>query len=211
VVYGAAPMQGAFDQFRLPPGRHGLPDSLVRENQRWRLLGACAEIIAARGYGGLSLRAVTKEAAVSKDTFYKHFENLGECVAETYAMAAESVLVAAARGCEAAPSGEAGALRGLQSIAGLFSAEPALAYVLADMALLDVPEVHRERAKLAERLAGSLAAAAQGDHGHGRTIDWRLTLHRVRATLGYLSLWLIEGSPATLGEAAPALSQLLQD
>ncbi len=202
-------MQGAFDQFRLPPGRHGLSDSHVRENQRWRLLGACAEIIAVRGSAALSLRAVTKEAAVSKDTFYKHFENLGECVAETYAMAAESVVAAAARGCETAPSDDARARHGVESIAGLFSEEPALAYVLTDRALLDVPGVHAEQTKLATRLATSLASATGGD-ATSRKIGCRLSLHRVRASLGCLSLWLIEGTPAAIGEAAPELSQLLQ-
>jgi AcrR family transcriptional regulator len=204
-------MQGAFDQFRLPPGRHGLPDSHVRENQRWRLLGACAEVIAARGYQGLSLRALTKEAAVSKDAFYKHFENLDDCVRETYAMAAESVLVAAARGCETAPVDNARARGGVEAIAGLFSEEPALAYVLADAALLDLPGVHLERAKLADRLAASLASATYGEAASSRKIDWRLSLHRVRATLGCMSLWLIEGTPAALGDAAPALSRLLHD
>lgn len=203
-------MQGAFDQFRLPPGRHGLSDSHVRENQRWRLVGACAEIVAARGAAALSLRAVTKEAAVSKDTFYKHFENLGECVAETYAMAAESVLAAAARGCDNAPSDDARARHGVESIAGLFSDEPALAYVLADAALLDVPGVHLEQAKLADRLAASLASTSRGEATTSPKIGCRLSLHRVRATLGCLSLWLIEGTPAAIGDAAPELSQLLQ-
>lgn len=203
-------MQGAFDQFRLPPGRHGLSDSHIRENQRWRLLGACAEIISARGYGGLSLRAVTKEAAVSKDTFYKHFENLDACVTETYAMAAESLLVAAARGCEADPDAEARARQGVEAVADLFDEEPALAYVLADPALLDVPGVRSQRTQLAERLAGSLASATDEGPATGRKLGWRLAHHRVRATLGCLSLWLIEGTPVALGDAAPELSQLLQ-
>jgi len=202
-------MQGAFDQFRLPPGRHGLPDSHVRENQRWRLLGACAEVIAARGYGGLSLRALTKEAAVSKDTFYKHFESLGECVVETYAMVAESVLVAAGRGCEGAQSGSATNV-GVETIARLFSEEPALAYVLADMALLDLPGVYSEQAKLVERLAASLASATLEDAGAGGRLDRRLSLHRVRAALGCLSLWLVELSPAAVADAAPQLSLLLR-
>jgi len=209
VLYGGPPMQGAFDQFRLPPGRHKLSDSQVRENQRWRLLGACAEVIASRGYRGLSLRTVTKEAAVSKQTFYKHFEHLGECVAETHAMAVESALAAVAGGCEAAPNREATLLGGLRSLAGLFAEEPALAYVLTDTALLEVPGVQAERARLAGRLARSLASvtgeAAEPKRGIGR----RLSLHRVRATAGCLSLWLIDGTPAALADATPELSQLL--
>jgi AcrR family transcriptional regulator len=203
-------MQGAFDQFRLPPGRHGLPDSHVRENQRWRLLGACAEIISARGYGGLSLRALTKEAAVSKDTFYKHFKSLDECIVETYAMVAESLLVAAGRGCEGAPSGSAKMNLGVETIARLFGEEPALAYVLADLALLDLPGVYSEQAKLVDRLATSLAAVSHGDAGAGGKLDRSLRLHRVRAALGCLSLWLIEQSPAAVADAAPQLSLLLQ-
>jgi AcrR family transcriptional regulator len=204
-------MQGAFDQFRLPPGRHGLPDSHVRENQRWRLLGACAEIIAARGSRALSLRAVTKEAAVSKHTFYEHFENLGDCVTETYAMAVESVFAAAARGCERAPVDDVRPRFGLEAITSLFREEPALAYVLADAALLDLPGVHLERARLAERLAAALASATYGEAAGNRKLGRRLSLHRVRATLGCMSLWLIEGTPMAIGHAVPELSRLLQD
>jgi hypothetical protein len=40
----------AFAAYRLPSGRHHIPPELVAENQRWRLLGAAAEVLAERGY-----------------------------------------------------------------------------------------------------------------------------------------------------------------
>ncbi|HEX3736918.1 MAG TPA: TetR/AcrR family transcriptional regulator [Solirubrobacterales bacterium] len=64
---------------RLPPGRHGLPRDFVIHNQRERLIAGLVESIAEGGYDGTTIADVTRHAAVSRRTFYEHFEGKDEC------------------------------------------------------------------------------------------------------------------------------------
>ncbi|MGN6257558.1 MAG: TetR family transcriptional regulator [Solirubrobacterales bacterium] len=78
-----------FDAFRLPRGRHSLPREHVEENQRWRLIGAASDVLAEEGYLRVTARAVAHRAAVSTQTFYAQFENVGECLAAAFESSAE--------------------------------------------------------------------------------------------------------------------------
>ena len=64
---------------RLPPGRHGLPRDFVVHNQRERLIAGLAEAVAEKGYGGTTIADITRHAAVSRRTFYEHFDGKDEC------------------------------------------------------------------------------------------------------------------------------------
>ena len=55
----------AFQEFRLPPGRHGIAPEAVAQNQRWRLLGAAAEVLAEQGHVNTTSTRVSKRAGVS--------------------------------------------------------------------------------------------------------------------------------------------------
>jgi AcrR family transcriptional regulator len=69
---------------RLPPGRHGLPREFVAHNQRERLIAGIAEAIAENGYAGTTIAHITRHAAVSRRTFYEHFESKDECFVAAY-------------------------------------------------------------------------------------------------------------------------------
>jgi AcrR family transcriptional regulator len=69
---------------RLPPGRHGLPREFVTHNQRERLIAGLAEAIAEHGYAGTTIAHITRSAAVSRRTFYEHFESKDECFVAAY-------------------------------------------------------------------------------------------------------------------------------
>ena len=58
----------------LPPGRHGLPRDFVLENQRTRLLAGTARAVYENGYEGATIADITRLAAVSRRTFYEHFD-----------------------------------------------------------------------------------------------------------------------------------------
>ena len=66
--------------WKLPRGRHKLPEKVVAENQRSRLLAATARTLARRGYTALVVEDIIKEAGVSRTTFYANFENKHDCV-----------------------------------------------------------------------------------------------------------------------------------
>jgi AcrR family transcriptional regulator len=65
---------------RLPRGRHGIPQALVTENQRDRLLDAATTIFAERGYAALAVASVIQQAGVSRGTFYEIFDNKFDCL-----------------------------------------------------------------------------------------------------------------------------------
>lgn len=69
---------------RLPPGRHGLPREFVSHNQRERLIAGLAAAVSENGYAGTTIAHITRNAAVSRRTFYEHFESKDECFVAAY-------------------------------------------------------------------------------------------------------------------------------
>jgi AcrR family transcriptional regulator len=69
---------------RLPPGRHGLPREFVVHNQRERLIAGLAEAVAENGYASTTIAHITRHAAVSRRTFYEHFNSKDECFVAAY-------------------------------------------------------------------------------------------------------------------------------
>jgi AcrR family transcriptional regulator len=76
---------------RLPPGRHGLPREFVVHNQRERLIAGLAEAIAENGYAGTTIAHITRHAAVSRRTFYEHFDSKDECFVAAYDVVMEQL------------------------------------------------------------------------------------------------------------------------
>jgi AcrR family transcriptional regulator len=62
----------------LPPGRHGLPAEFVKANQRTRLLTGTAASIVERGYPAVRISDITGAGAVSRRTFYEHFDSAAD-------------------------------------------------------------------------------------------------------------------------------------
>jgi AcrR family transcriptional regulator len=69
----ASPVFGAPQD--LPRGPHRLSRDEVRESQRRRLLAACVDIVADRGFAAATTAAIARHAGVSPRTFYDHFED----------------------------------------------------------------------------------------------------------------------------------------
>lgn len=66
---------------KLPPGRHGLPRDFVLDNQRTRLLAGAARAVYDRGYAAATIEQIIAAAAVSRRTFYEHFDGKDLAVA----------------------------------------------------------------------------------------------------------------------------------
>jgi AcrR family transcriptional regulator len=180
----------SFNEYRLPRGRHGLPRELVNANQRWRLLGACAEVLAEQGYSGATVSNVTAGAAVSKATFYRNFDGLPSCILATFELAVENALAVIGQGCEREAGTEPHLARSLSPVLDFLEAEPALAAVLTDGALNDVPGLAAARAEFAERCS-SLLVSARGERRSGKSE--RRARHLIRGLQGWLSMRLAAG------------------
>src|SRR3712207_7443206 len=88
----------------VPRGRHAPPLEVRLERQRGRLFEAAASVFARVGYAEASAEAISREAGMSKATFYEHFANKEECILALFDAAGRRVreAVAAATGVEGA-------------------------------------------------------------------------------------------------------------
>jgi len=179
----------------------------VRESQRLRLLGACAELIAENGYAALTVASISSAAAVSKVAFYRQFKDVAECVLATYEMAADNAMAATRSACV---SGErANTLpAAVSALLELLAAEPALAHVLTDQALEDIPALARSRTEFADRFA-ALLHILQERGGGDPARSPRISIHLVRAARAWLSMRLAVAPAGSLPTSAPELTSLL--
>ena len=158
----ADPAHRAFSDFRLPPGRHGISPEQVAENQRWRLLGAAAEVLAEHGHVNTTSTRVSKHAGVSPATFYQHFDNIGECLLAAYEAASDCVREIVSEACGEERIGWPERLGvAVASILRFLAVEPATAHLLGPEAAAGEPAVAAARRASIERLAARWRAAAR--------------------------------------------------
>jgi AcrR family transcriptional regulator len=84
------------DPRTVPRGRHAPPLEVRLTVQRRRLFGAAAAVFARVGYADASAEAISREAGMSKATFYEHFANKEECILALFDEAATEVMRAMA-------------------------------------------------------------------------------------------------------------------
>lgn len=86
----------------VPRGRHAPPLEVRQTLQRQRLFEAAARVFSKAGFAEASAEAISREAGMSKATFYEHFANKEECIlALVEAAGAASRMAVAAAAAEA--------------------------------------------------------------------------------------------------------------
>ena len=101
------------------------------EVQKHRLFDAAATVFSKVGYAEASAEAISRQAGMSKATFYEHFANKEECLVALFEYAAASFLeelVAASRGAERGFEERHSA--GLHAILEAIEENPALAQAI---------------------------------------------------------------------------------
>jgi AcrR family transcriptional regulator len=126
---------------RLPPGRHGLPREFVVHNQRERLIAGLAEAIAENGYSGTTIAHITRHAAVSRRTFYEHFNSKDECFVVAYDTVMNELRERVSAGFEEADDWPHAVRSGIAAMLGFLAAEPHLARLCMVEALVAGPVV----------------------------------------------------------------------
>lgn len=141
---------------RLPAGRHGLPRSFVASNQRLRIVAAMLRVLLQHGYPAMTIVHLTREAGVSRATFYNQFVDKEECFLATYDLAAawlceqvEGSVAMHREWPDRVGVGVAAALR-------LLAANPGIANLIAIEALQAGQAARRRRQDCLGRLAGIL-------------------------------------------------------
>lgn len=144
----------------LPRGEHKLPRGFVEHNQRERIFDAIANLTAAHGYPALCLDEVAAEAAVSLQTFYKHFSSKEDAFTATYE-AGHAHAIAIVNQTLARQSSWVGAVRaGAAALLELLAGEPSYAH----LACVDVMVAYPHMAK----------RAYEANHFYAGLLDLRL-------------------------------------
>jgi AcrR family transcriptional regulator len=126
---------------RLPPGRHGLPREFVAHNQRERLIAGLAEAIAENGYTGTTIAHITRNAAVSRRTFYEHFASKDECFVAAYDTVMEQLRERVGEAFDGAADWPHAVKAGIAAMLRFLAAEPHLARLCMVEALVAGPVV----------------------------------------------------------------------
>jgi AcrR family transcriptional regulator len=197
----------------VPRGRHAPPLAVRLEVQKQRLFDAAAIVFSRVGYADASAEAISREAGMSKATFYEHFANKEECLVALFQYASKAVLgvlVDAAR--RAGPDYQDRHRAGLRAILDIVDANPSIAQAilvetvgagprlaeLRDRALNTMAQVmYAETVRGAERGGGPAFASA----------DEAFAI--VGATFELVSRQLRTGEPERLLDLEPLVQRLI--
>lgn len=196
-----------FSAYRLPSGRHGLPASQVAENQRWRLLGAAAEVFAECGSAGTGSRAICDRAGVSSSTFYRYFGDVDSCLRAAHGVAVDCLWELVSAAFAGAGGGPAGLPAALEAAVGFLLSEPALACLLGAELPAGVAGAAPARERLLDRLAGLLRDGRRPGAAH--ELPARAELHLVGATFVLLADRAAVEGLESLPVLAPELAEIL--
>jgi AcrR family transcriptional regulator len=125
---------GGEKRWRPPRGRHRLPPEVVSRSQRERLLEAAVRVVAEKGYGAMTIGDLTKEAGVSRTTFYELYEDKEACFLAAYDNAVEVLVRRVIKAYESQGAWPDRAAAGLATLLEALAEEPAL----ARLSLVDV-------------------------------------------------------------------------
>ncbi len=107
---------------------------MVARSQRERLLEAALRVVAAKGYGAMTVADLTREAGVSRTTFYELFEDKEACFLAAYDGAVEAMVRRVLAAYETDGSWPERAAAGLAALLEVLAEEPDL----ARLSLVDV-------------------------------------------------------------------------
>ena len=108
----------------IPRGRHAPPLAVRQERQRARLFAAAAAVFARVGYAEASAESISREAGMSKATFYEHFANKEECILALFDAAAEQVRDAVAASAQVGDAPEVRIRQGVRAFLTALVAYP---------------------------------------------------------------------------------------
>jgi len=191
---------------RLPPGRHGLPREFVVHNQRERLIAGLAEAVAENGYASTTIAHITRHAAVSRRTFYEHFDSKDACFVAAYDTVMDELRERVGGAFEAEKDWSRSIKAGIAAMLAFLAAEPNLARLCMVEALVAGPVV-------VERYDAAIQSLVpyfeEGRKGRSREVLARLSPTTEEALVGgmvsLISRRIFAGRTAELESLLPDL------
>ena len=188
---------GGGERWRPPRGRHRLPPEVVSRSQRERLLEAAVRVVAARGYGAMTVGDLTREAGVSRTTFYELYEDKEACFLAAYDMAVEVLVRRVVRAYESEQDWPERAAAGLAALLDVLAEEPAL----ARLSLVDIgnagPAAQRRYRAAIQRLTPLFEEGRDFAAG-GRSLPANTSRMAIGGVTGLISDELIAGRAGDL-------------
>jgi AcrR family transcriptional regulator len=200
-------------QSPIPRGRHAPPLEVRLQVQKHRLFDAAAAVFSRSGYAEASAEAISRQAGMSKATFYEHFANKEECLIALFEHASSRLLdelVTASRGADRDYEDRHRA--GLRAILEGIDSDPAMAQAilvetvgagprvaeLRDAALNTIAQVMYEQTVRAAELTGGPAFSSSDE-----------AFAIVGATFELVSRQLRTGQPARVLDLQPLIERLI--
>jgi AcrR family transcriptional regulator len=194
---------GKRERWRPPRGRHRLPPEVIARSQRERLLEAAVRVVSEKGYGATTVADLTREAGISRTTFYEMYEDKEACFLAAYDGAVDALVRQVSAAYETEEGWPRRARAGLAALLEALAAEPGL----ARLALVDVsaagPAAQRRYRAALQRLTPFFDEGRDFAPG-GRNLPANTSRMAIGAVAGLISDALIE-------ERAEDLPGLLSD
>ena len=199
----------------VPRGRHAPPLEVRVETQRTRLFAAAASVFARTGYAEASAEGISREAGMSKATFYEHFANKEECILALFDQAAEYVIDEMGRAIgtpDDVADYEAWTARSLRAFLDIVAAYPDQAQTLMVQIIGAGPRAVARRDGVIDRFARLLlndnARVAPG-FGWPTFATPDDAFACIGATFELVSRQLRTGQPADIRDVGPALERVI--
>ena len=181
--------------------------------QRERLFAAAAAVFSRLGYADSTAEAISREAGMSKATFYEHFANKEECILVLFDEAATEVMRAMAAAGDAGPSEtfeqrvEAGARAFCQTLAE----HPEYAQTLLVEIIGAGPRAAARRDAILQAFADAMErdfAHAAPRYGAGTFASPDDAFAIIGASVELVSRQLRTGQPADMLDLVPVITRL---
>lgn len=180
------------ERWKPPRGRHRLPPEVVARSQRERLLEATIQVVAAKGYSATTVADLTREAGISRTTFYELFEDKEQCFLAAYDNAVDALVRRITAAYEAEEGWPKRARAGLQALLEALAADPKA----ARLALVDVgaagPAAQRRYRAALQRLTPLFDEGRDFAPG-GRNLPANTSRMAIGAVAGLIADELAEG------------------
>jgi AcrR family transcriptional regulator len=203
----------AGERATIPRGRHAPPLEVRLEVQRERLFEAAARVFARSGYADASAESISREAGMSKATFYEHFANKEECILALFDEGSRVVLTAMAEATEGAGDDPRARMRaGIRAFLEQIAAYPNEAQTLLVEIIGAGPRAAERRDAILQGFADALyreaeRAAKQGQNVRFASRDDAFAVIAAGAELASRHVRL--GRPAEVRDLEPVLERLL--
>jgi AcrR family transcriptional regulator len=201
------------ERVSVPRGRHAPPLEVRLTVQRQRLLEAAAEVFAQRGYADASAEAISREAGMSKATFYEHFSNKEEAILALFDEAGQLVLQRVAEAyAEAKPEPGERVRAGVRAFVSAIADHPAASQTLLSEIIGAGPRAVERRDAMMDAFARTIDQENQHAHenyGTPRLQSFEDAYAIVGAISELASRHVRLGQPADVRELEPVFERLI--